>query len=149
VVIYRVEFFGLISRLHNGRSRFTHSQATCFIGSLPGKMFAVLVDVLLVPIQFNMGTCFNLYMDPHFSTQIGSSGLLSTRGLRDNIILLRRMVVRRVDAAFEVEQWDIPENVRDRTDYRLVITCPDLYIGCLQWIGELSMLLLLELEFLG
>jgi len=63
-VIYRVEFFCLISRLHNGRSRFTHSQATCFIG----KMFAVLVDVLLVPIQFNMGTCFNLYMDPHFST---------------------------------------------------------------------------------
>jgi len=89
-----------------------------------------------------METCFDLYLDvPH-----GWPGCL--RSLRDEVVLLRRIAVTGNLMAVAAEQCDIPEHVRDKTDYRLVITCPVLGIeGGSEMRSMLSLLLLLEMEF--
>jgi len=94
----------------------------CFGTSAPFN-FAFIIDVLLVPLSFNTHTCFDLYLEPFNPASRG--WFMGTRRLRDNIISLRRFAVQGELLACAVEQFDIPEDIiRDRTDYRLVITCP-------------------------
>ncbi|KAH9959324.1 hypothetical protein BC827DRAFT_511707 [Russula dissimulans] len=112
-------------------------------GTPPINTFSFILDVLLVPIHHNMETCHDLYLDP-FIPEPGNWHI-GISSLRDNIILLRRMVVRGAPDALAAEQWDIQEDLRNRIDYRLVVTCPMLH-----WAGEahdVSILLLLEMEF--
>ncbi|KAH9958434.1 hypothetical protein BC827DRAFT_1219486 [Russula dissimulans] len=98
---------------------------------------AFIVDVLLVPLSVNTETCFNLYhpLDP------GWGANLSPRSPRDNIILLQRMAVRGMHMACAVKELDIAEDIRNRTDYRLVVTCPTL------GTSSFTLLLQLEMEF--
>jgi len=116
----------------------------CFnIGGFPNNTFTYIVDVLLVPISFNMQTCFHLYLDPFHKLQ--QSWYMGTRGIRDNIILLRRMAIQGMHVGCAVEQCDIPEEVRNKTDYRLVVTCPVLHFG--SSVDKFSLFALLEMEF--
>ncbi|KAH9959325.1 hypothetical protein BC827DRAFT_1156336 [Russula dissimulans] len=112
-------------------------------GSHPDNAFSFLLDVLLVPIHFNVETCFDLYLDPFIPEP--EHWNLGIRSLRDNIILLRRMVVRGAPDELAAEQWDIREDLRNRIDYRLVVTCP--VFSCSGDVDDLSVLLLLEMEF--
>jgi len=114
-------------------------------GGSMNNTFSFILDVLLVPMSLHMQTCFNLYLDP-FIPQTGYMHV-NTRGLRDNVILLRRMTVQGVHAVCAAEQCDIPEEVRNRTDYRLVVTCPVLYRAHTTTTTMFSVLLLLEMEF--
>jgi len=84
--------------------------------------FAFIIDVLLVPLSFDVRKCSDLYLEP-FNPH-SQSWYVGTRRLRDNIIRLRRFVVRGEDMTYDVEQCDIPEDIRNRQDYRLAVTCP-------------------------
>ena len=115
----------------------------CHAGSLIGSRFTFIIDVLLVPSSFNMQTCFNLYLDPDYKGP--QTWYMSTRSLRDDVILLQRITVQGEYAACAAEQCDIPEDVRSRTDYRLVVTCPVLHSV---WaIDCLSLFLVIEWDF--
>jgi len=84
--------------------------------------FTFILDVLLVPLSFNVQTCFDLYLEPFCP---GSpSWFMGTRRLRDNIILLRKFAVQGNYLTCAADQFDIPEDLRNRPDYRLVITIP-------------------------
>jgi len=97
--------------------------ANCYASGTGSKFnFAFIIDVLLVPLSFNVNTCFDLYLEPF--DPASRAWFMGTRRLRDNIISLRRFAVQGELLACAVEQFDIPEDIRDRTDYRLVITCP-------------------------
>ncbi|KAH9958421.1 hypothetical protein BC827DRAFT_1219435 [Russula dissimulans] len=144
-MIYSVEFICLRSRvesmnINNIESEFSWETgfisvipaprlprrvvltAECYHGGrAPDNTFAFTVDVLLVPTSFNMETCFHLYLGPR---QKGYEGI---RRLRDDIILLRRIAAHGMDVGVAAEQCDIPEDIQNRTDYRLVVTCPVLY----------------------
>jgi hypothetical protein len=106
----------------------------------PYDMFAFTVDVLLVPVYFNMQTCPHLYLDQPTSSLM--------RGLLDNIILLQRIVGHGKGVAMTVDQWGVPEDVRNKTDYKLVVTCPTLYYQVPESpSSRVDLELLLEMEF--
>jgi len=105
--------------------------------------FAFLLDVLLVPPDFNVQTCFDLYLEPY--NPQSRAWYMGTRRLRDNIILLWRFGVHGKYSKCAVEQWDVPEDVRNGPDYRLVVTCPVMrysYKG-----PERGLFVQLEMEF--
>jgi len=95
--------------------------ANCYVSGADEK-FAFLVDVLLVPLSFNVQTCFDLYLEP-FNPQ-STRWYMGTRRIRDNIILLRRLGIQGESLVCAAEQCDIPEDIRNRSDYRLVVTIP-------------------------
>ncbi|KAH9958493.1 hypothetical protein BC827DRAFT_567449 [Russula dissimulans] len=105
--------------------------------------FTFIVDVLLVPLSFNAQTCFDLYLEP-FNPQ-SRPAYMGTRRLRDNIILLRKFAVQGEFFTCAVDQFDIPEDLRNRLDYRLVITCPVVnnFSGC----TDRGLFFQLEMEF--
>jgi len=118
--------------------------ANCFHGgSSPINSYTCIVDVLLVPISFNMETCFNLYRDQFYPVE--HWWYMGMRTLRDNVILLRRMAVRGFHVTCATKQLDISEDVRARTDHKLVVTCPVLHSAGM--FDHLSLFLLLEMEF--
>jgi hypothetical protein len=89
--------------------------------------FAFIVDVLLVPLIFDVRTCFDLYLEPFGP---GSpSWFMGSRRLRDNVLLLRRLAVQGTFLICAVEQCDIPEEIRNRADYRLVLTIPVCHLA--------------------
>ncbi|KAH9958427.1 hypothetical protein BC827DRAFT_1385125 [Russula dissimulans] len=116
-------------------------------GNITGNnLYTFMIDVLLVPLSFNAEACFDLYLAP-FSP--GSEpGYMGTRSPRNDIILLRRISVRGELATMKVKQWDVPEDIRNRTeDYRLVVTCPALQTATLSPAAKFALLLQLEMEF--
>ncbi|KAH9959294.1 hypothetical protein BC827DRAFT_1214156 [Russula dissimulans] len=114
--------------------------ADCFHpGKAPDNVFTFTVDLLLVPTSFDMQTCYHLYFEPRRGCPFG------TRSLRDKVILLRRLAVHGKDAAFAVEHCDVPEDIRKRTDYRLVVTCPAFLFSSSQ--SDVFLWSLLEMEF--
>ena len=105
------------------------------------------MDVLLVPLSFDVRKCYNLYLEP-FNPK-SQSWIVGTRRLRDNIIRLRRFAVRGENVTCAAEQCDIPEEIRKRQDYRLVVTCPVYrlhYPGDIRDI-ERGLYVQLEMEF--
>ena len=70
---------------------------------------------------------------------------MGTRRLRDNIILLRRFGVRGEYSTCAVDQWDVPEDIRNGPDYRLVVACPVL--GHSIKGSEVGLYVQLEMEF--
>jgi len=104
-----------------------------------------MIDVLLVPLSFNAEACFDLYLAPFVpGTEPEYMGTRSPR----NIILLRRISVRGEHATIKAKQWDVPEDIRNRTeDYRLVVTCPALQTVTLKSSAKFGLLLQLEMEF--
>ena len=156
------------NRSHNGRSYHTHSQGTyyslqtghitvvptaripkrlavtanCYNFGGDGNRFSFIVDILLVPLSFDMETCFKLYQNPF--KQSSESWYMGTRCLRDNIILLRKFAVQGEYVAYAVEEMDIPEDIRSATNYRLVVTCPALLARTYTNFG---VSLQLEMEF--
>ncbi|KAH9960114.1 hypothetical protein BC827DRAFT_1155908 [Russula dissimulans] len=111
-------------------------------GSYPGgpnDKFAIVVDVLLVPISFKQEVYSDLYLSSHMGIPL----------LRDNIILLRRIAVHGMYRGHKVKECDIPENVRNRTGYRLVVTCPSIDGNYLLAHSEnaLGLAVVLEMEF--
>jgi len=91
-----------------------------------------------------METCFKLYLNPFRPNAESESWNMGTRCLRDNIILLRKFAVQGEFVAFVVEELDIPEDIRNATNYRLVITCPSLHTHSFSNFGAT---LQLEMEF--
>jgi len=74
--------------------------------------FTFILDVLLVPLSFNVQTCFDLHLEPFCP---GSpSWFMGTRRLRDNIILLRKFAVQGNYLTCAADQFDIPEDLRNR-----------------------------------
>ena len=156
---------------HDRRSYSTYSQATYYslqtghltvvpIARIPRRVvvtatgmrndpmgtnsFSGIVDVLLVPVSFTMQTCLDLYLTS-FNSSSGQPYIAGTPSLRDQIFSLRRIAFHGVQMVCVAKQWDISEEIRNRLDYRLVITCPAFYTG-----GSLvycSLSLLLEMEF--
>jgi len=105
--------------------------------------FTFMVDILLVPISFNVQTWTELYLEPF--NPAARPWFMGTRRLRDNIILLRRFSAQGAFVACAGDQFDIPEDIRNRSGYRLVITCP-VY----QYVAsytERSLVFQLEMEF--
>jgi len=88
-----------------------------------------------------MQTCFHLYL-PQRHGLAGNSA----RGLRDNVILLRRVAAHGAHYVSAATECDIPEEVRNRTDYRLVVTCPALN-HVMQIRDVFNIRLLLEMEY--
>jgi len=108
-------------------------------GVAPNNIFGFTIDVLLVPISFNMKTCSDLYVD----IPDAPGGM---RGLRDNIILLRRIATHGPHFGVAGEQWDVPEDVQNQMDYQLVVACPAMY-RLLTGNATASLDLLLEMVF--
>jgi len=112
-------------------------------GAPPDNQFAFNADVLLVPISSNMPTCDDdLYLPepPDLSMGIGA--------VRDNIILLRRISMNGAGYGVSAEQWDVPEDVRNRKAYHLVVACPAFFwAGDDDTISQCAMHMLLEMEF--
>jgi len=84
--------------------------------------FAFIIDVLLVPLAFDVRKCFDLYLEPF--NPGSQSWYMGLRRLRDNVILLRRFTFRGEDLMCETEQCNISDDIRNRLDYRLVVTSP-------------------------
>jgi hypothetical protein len=108
-----------------------------------GNRFKFIVDVLLVPRSFKMKTCSDLYYSSSPYHEEPAEWRIEKRRLPGSIILLRRFAVHGQYVACKAEQWNIPQDIRnDRSDYRLVVTCPYLDSR-----SPLSLLLQLEMEF--
>jgi len=138
-------------RLRNDRSYNTPAYATVILtancyhfgGNDNNYKFTFIIDVLLVPLSFNVQTCFDLYLEPF---NPGSrTWFMGTRRLRDNIILLRRFAVQGDYMACAAEQCDIPEHIRNRADHRLVVTCPVFHYA--SECTERGLYFQLEMEF--
>ncbi|KAH9958483.1 hypothetical protein BC827DRAFT_1377673 [Russula dissimulans] len=100
--------------------------ANCYYyGGGDNYKFSFIVDALLVPLSFYAQSCFDLYSDPY--NPEGRGWYMGTRRLRDDIILLRRFAVQGDYLTCAAEHVDIPEAIRKRRDYRLVITCPTFH----------------------
>jgi len=84
--------------------------------------FTFMIDILLVPLSFNVQTWTDLYLEPFNPNQ--QPWFMGVRRLRDNIILLRRFAAQGEFVACAADQFDIPEDIRNRSGYRLVVTCP-------------------------
>jgi len=122
------------------------SNSYLYGNSTGNNLYTFMIDVLLVPLSFNAETCFDLYLAP-FVPQ-SESWYMGTRSPRNSIILLRRISVRGEHATIKVKQWDVPEEIRNRTeDYRLVVTCPTLQTASLSSAAKFGLLLQLEMEF--
>jgi hypothetical protein len=118
------------------------SNSYLFDSSVGCNLYTFMVDVLLVPLSFNMETCFDLYLAPFTSDT--ASWYMGTRSPRNNIILLRRIAFHGNHMTMKVKQWDVPEDIRNATDYRLVVTCPALITFS---FTNFRVLLQLEMEF--
>ncbi|KAH9953091.1 hypothetical protein BC827DRAFT_1250459 [Russula dissimulans] len=103
------------------------------------EAFGIMADVLLVPISFKMEPP-ELYR----SVFSGRCNHLGPVALRDNVILLLRIATHGVPYTYGADRCDIPESLRNRTDYQLVVTCP--VIACAT-STDLVVFLLLEMEF--
>jgi len=104
----------------------------------PNHVFTTITDALLVPISFNQEKCSDLYLPPFFSLPL----------LRDNIILLLRNTIHGTQMGHTATECDIPENIQNRTDYRLVVTCPTLFGSNSENIeSSLGSMVVLEMEF--
>jgi hypothetical protein len=101
--------------------------ANCYYygGNGDNYKFSFIVDALLVPLSFYAQSCFDLYSDPY--NPEGRNWYMGTRRLRDDIILLRRFAAQGDYLTCAAEHVDIPEAIRKRRDYRLVITCPTFH----------------------
>ncbi|KAH9961797.1 hypothetical protein BC827DRAFT_1201927 [Russula dissimulans] len=73
--------------------------------------FSGLVDILLVPLSFT-NTCSDIY--DHYN---------GAPSLRDHIILLDRITPQGAVTFIAATQVDIPEEIRNMVDYRLVVAC--------------------------
>jgi len=105
--------------------------------------FTFMVDILLVPVSFNVQTWAELYQEPY--NPKGIPQFMGTRRLRDNIILLRRFAAQGSFVGCGGDQFEIPEDIRTRSGYRLVITCP-VYQYSLPYTVH-SLVFQLEMEF--
>jgi hypothetical protein len=110
------------------------------------NLYTFMIDVLLVPLSFNVGACFDLYQAPFVPGSV--SGYMGTRSPRNSIILLRRISVRGEHATMKVKQWDVPGDIQNATeDYRLVVTCPALHTSLFSSSSVFVLLLQLEMVF--
>ena len=116
--------------------------ANCFVVGGDRK-FAFIVDILLIPPSFNAQTCFDLYLEPY--NPQSRDWFMGTRRIRDNVILLRRFGVQGEGLACTAEQCDIPEDIRNASDYRLVVTVPVFHYS-IEW-DERGLFFHLEMEF--
>jgi len=101
--------------------------ANCYYygGSHNNYRFSFIIDVLLVPRSFNAESCYDLYLEPH--NPESRHWYMGTRCLRDNIIRLRRFAAQGNYLTCAAEEFDIPEDIRHSSDYRLVLTCPTFH----------------------
>jgi hypothetical protein len=97
--------------------------------------FSVIADVLLVPISFKQEAYFDLYDSRQYYVPL----------LRDNIIFLRRITLDGIYTGRKAKVCDIPENVRNRAGYRLVVTCA--YLEGFPGKSDACVGLVLEMEF--
>jgi len=101
--------------------------ANCYYygGNNDNYKFSFIIDLLLVPRSFYAESCYDLYQDPYNPEARG--WYMGTRSLRNNIIRLRRFAAQGDYLLCAAEQCEVPEELRGRDDYRLILTCPTFH----------------------
>ncbi|KAH9961803.1 hypothetical protein BC827DRAFT_1267463 [Russula dissimulans] len=127
-------YLNVVSASHVPKPKRIVTTTICFnSGPFGTNSFSGIIDILLVPLSYPMNICFDLYQ------------LLNAPSLRDNIILLDRLTFHGAQTLTQATQVDIPEDLRNRVDYQLVVTCPNLYASN-YLMSNLSVSLLLDME---